>query len=109
VFLNPSDSYFLFANFVDFYTHLTYICICTCFVTFFSAIIDGQGGRYIVHLSIIKVSNVSSFIHILSGLNTLLAILNNRSTGADLEEAGTDKYFVANLASDVSHSSPMAM
>jgi hypothetical protein len=28
-FLNPSDSYFLFADFVDFYTHLTYICICT--------------------------------------------------------------------------------
>jgi hypothetical protein len=61
-------------------------------------------------------------MRILSGLNTLPAILNNRSTGA--EEAGTDKYFVANfanigncfsfcfqykrgLASDVSHSSPM--
>jgi hypothetical protein len=28
-FLDPSDSYFLFADFVDFYTHLTYICICT--------------------------------------------------------------------------------
>jgi hypothetical protein len=25
-FLDPSDSYFLFADFVDFYTHLTYIC-----------------------------------------------------------------------------------
>jgi hypothetical protein len=34
-FLDPSDSYFLFADFVDFYTHLTYICICTFFVTFF--------------------------------------------------------------------------
>ena len=34
-FLNPSDSYFLFADFVDFYTHLTYICICTFFVAFF--------------------------------------------------------------------------
>ena len=34
-FLNPSDSYFLFVDFVDFYTHLTYICICTFFVTFF--------------------------------------------------------------------------
>ena len=33
--LDPSDSYFLFAEFVDFYTHLTYICICTFFVTFF--------------------------------------------------------------------------
>jgi hypothetical protein len=33
--LDPSDSYFLFADFVDFYTHLTYICICTFFVTFF--------------------------------------------------------------------------
>jgi hypothetical protein len=31
VFLDPSDSYFLFADFVDFYTHLTYICICTFF------------------------------------------------------------------------------
>ena len=34
-FLEPSDSYFLFADFVDFYTHLTYICICTFFVAFF--------------------------------------------------------------------------
>jgi hypothetical protein len=41
-FLNPSDSYFLFADFVDFYTHLTYICICTFFVAFFSATIDDR-------------------------------------------------------------------
>jgi hypothetical protein len=34
-FFDPSDSYFLFADFVDFYTHLTYICICTFFVAFF--------------------------------------------------------------------------
>ena len=34
-FLGPSDSYFLFADFVDFYTHLTYICICTFFVALF--------------------------------------------------------------------------
>jgi hypothetical protein len=34
-FLDPSDSYFLFVDFVDFYTHLTYICICTFFVAFF--------------------------------------------------------------------------
>ena len=34
-FLDPSDSYFLFADFVDFNTHLTYICICTFFVAFF--------------------------------------------------------------------------
>ena len=33
--LDPSDSYFLFVDFVDFYTHLTYICICTFFVAFF--------------------------------------------------------------------------
>ena len=39
-FLDPSDSYFLFSDFVDFYTHLTYICICTFFVAFFSATID---------------------------------------------------------------------
>ena len=39
-FLDPSDSYFLFADFVDFYTHLTYICICTFSVAFFSATID---------------------------------------------------------------------
>jgi hypothetical protein len=38
VFLDPSDSNFLFADFVDFYTHLTYICICT----FFSANIDDR-------------------------------------------------------------------
>jgi hypothetical protein len=41
-FLDPSDSYFLFADFVDFDTHLTYICICTFFVSFFSATIDGR-------------------------------------------------------------------
>jgi hypothetical protein len=34
-FLDPSDSYFLFADFLDLYTHLTYICICTFFVAFF--------------------------------------------------------------------------
>ena len=34
-FLDPSDSYFLFVDFVDFYTHLTYICICTFFVAFY--------------------------------------------------------------------------
>jgi hypothetical protein len=41
-FLDPSDSYFLFADLVDFYTHLTYICICSFFVAFFSATIDGR-------------------------------------------------------------------
>jgi hypothetical protein len=35
VFLDPSDSYFLFADFVDFYTHLIYIFICTYFAAFF--------------------------------------------------------------------------
>ena len=30
-FSEPSYSYFLFADFVDFYTHLTYICICPFF------------------------------------------------------------------------------
>ena len=38
-FLDPSYSYFLFADFVDFYTHLTYMLI---FVAFFSATIDGR-------------------------------------------------------------------
>jgi hypothetical protein len=41
-FLDPSDSYFLFADLVGFYTHWTYICICTFFVSFFSATIDGR-------------------------------------------------------------------
>jgi hypothetical protein len=41
-FLNPWDSYFLFADFVDFYTHLSYICICTFFIAFFSATIDDR-------------------------------------------------------------------
>jgi hypothetical protein len=41
-FLDPSDSYFLFADFVDFYTHLTYICIYPFLVAFFSATIDGR-------------------------------------------------------------------
>jgi hypothetical protein len=40
-FLDPSDSYFLFADFVDFYTHWTY-CICPFLVAFFSATIDGR-------------------------------------------------------------------
>ena len=39
-FMDPSDSYFLFADLVGFYTHWTYIC--TFFVTFFSATIDGR-------------------------------------------------------------------
>jgi hypothetical protein len=34
-FLDPSDSYFLLTDFVAFYSRLTYICICTFFVTFF--------------------------------------------------------------------------
>jgi hypothetical protein len=38
-FLDPSDSYFLFADFVDFYTHWTYMLI---FVTFFSTTIDDR-------------------------------------------------------------------
>jgi hypothetical protein len=38
-FLDPSDSYFLFADLVGFYTHEH---ICTFFVTFFSATIDGR-------------------------------------------------------------------
>ena len=41
-FLDLSDSYFLFADFVDFYTHLTYICICPFLVAFLSATIDGR-------------------------------------------------------------------
>jgi hypothetical protein len=35
-FLDPSDSYFLFADFVDFYTYIEHIC------SFFSATIDGR-------------------------------------------------------------------
>ena len=35
----PSDSYFLFADFVDFYAHEH---ICSFFVAFFSATIDGR-------------------------------------------------------------------
>jgi hypothetical protein len=34
-FLDPSDYYFLFADFVDFDTHLKYICMYTFFVAFF--------------------------------------------------------------------------
>ena len=51
-FLDPSDSYFLFADFVDFYTHLTYICICTFFVAFFSAIIDNRNLIFVHKLHI---------------------------------------------------------
>jgi hypothetical protein len=38
-FLDPPDSYFLFADLVGFYTHWTYMLI---FVAFFSATIDGR-------------------------------------------------------------------
>jgi hypothetical protein len=38
-FLDPSDSYVLFADFADFYTHWN---ICWFFVAFFSATIDGR-------------------------------------------------------------------
>jgi hypothetical protein len=42
-FLDPSDSYFLFADLVGLYTHWTYMYrICTFFVTFFSATIDDR-------------------------------------------------------------------
>ena len=41
-FLDPSDSYFLFADLVGFYTHWTYTNVCTFFITFFSATIDGR-------------------------------------------------------------------
>jgi hypothetical protein len=41
-FLDPSDSYFLFADLVGLYTHWTYMHICTFFVTFFSATIDDR-------------------------------------------------------------------
>ena len=39
-FLDPSDSYFLFADLVGFFIHIEHIC--TFFVTFFSATIDGR-------------------------------------------------------------------
>jgi hypothetical protein len=41
-FLDPSDSYFLFADFVDFYAHWTYILYMPILVTFFSETIDGR-------------------------------------------------------------------
>jgi hypothetical protein len=63
VFLDPSDSYFLFANFVDFYTHLTYICICTFFVTFFSATIDDRNliFRHKLHIGESDISSQTSY------------------------------------------------
>ena len=42
-FLDPSDSYFLFADFVDFYVHIEHtFCICPFLIAFFSATIDGR-------------------------------------------------------------------
>jgi hypothetical protein len=41
-FFDPSESYFLFADFVDFYTHWTYILYMPILVVFFSATIDGR-------------------------------------------------------------------
>jgi hypothetical protein len=49
-FLDPSNSYFLFADFVDLYTHWTYIC--SFFVTFFSATIDGRNMIFCHNLHI---------------------------------------------------------
>ena len=42
VFFYPSDSYFLFADFADFYAHWTYILYMPMVVAFFSASIDGR-------------------------------------------------------------------
>ena len=39
-FLDPSDSYFLFADLVGCFLHIEYIC--TFFITFFSVTIDGR-------------------------------------------------------------------
>jgi hypothetical protein len=41
-FLDLSDSYFLFADLVGFYTHCRIEHICTFFITFFSTVIDGR-------------------------------------------------------------------
>jgi hypothetical protein len=49
-FLDPSDSYFLFADLVGFYANWTYIC--TFFVTFFSATIDGRDLIFVYKLHI---------------------------------------------------------
>jgi hypothetical protein len=54
-FLDLSDSYFLFADFVDFYTHLTYICICTLYPHSMS------GGYVAITLSIRPL--VCPFVH----------------------------------------------
>jgi hypothetical protein len=40
--LDPSDSYFLFADFADFYAHWTYILYMPMVVAFFSASVDGR-------------------------------------------------------------------
>ena len=42
MFLDPSDSYFLFADFGDFYTHWIYILYMPILGAFFSATIDGR-------------------------------------------------------------------
>ena len=42
--LDPSDSYFLFADLVGLYTHIEHIC--TFFITFFSATTDGRDLIY---------------------------------------------------------------
>ena len=47
-FLDPSDSYFLFADFVDFYTHLTYICIYAHFSSHFFQQLLMTGIWYLV-------------------------------------------------------------
>lgn len=49
-----------------------------------------------LHLTIISFSNVPSASLHLSGLNVFPAVLNKRSTGADV--AGIAKYCTANLA-----------
>jgi hypothetical protein len=61
-FLDPSDSYFLFADFVDFYTHLTYICICTFFVAFFSATIDTLPTIWGIYMKLVTKYQISAII-----------------------------------------------
>jgi hypothetical protein len=47
-FLDPSDSYFLFADYFYFYTHLTYICIYAHFSSHFSKQLLMTGIWYLV-------------------------------------------------------------
>jgi hypothetical protein len=62
VFLDPSDSYFLFADFVDFYTHWTYMLIfCRIFLSnYYQKTLPTIWGTYMKLVTKYQISAINS-------------------------------------------------